>query len=187
MTDIAKRLARVRQHMSRLGLDALIVPRADEYLGEYIPERNERLRWISGFTGSAGVVIVLQDRAVIFVDGRYTVQVARQVPEDLFEVLHLIEEPHLPWLAGQLKAMAEARDFNHSYVGTEHLLLGLLREEKGIAAQVLNSLGVGLDEARSETLKVLGSDVGGSEPAGSMVGRIKNNVLMIGPTGVGKT
>jgi ATP-dependent Clp protease ATP-binding subunit ClpC len=64
-------------------------------------------------------------------------------------------------------AMAEARDFNHSYVGTEHLLLGLLREEKGIAAQVLNSLGVNLDEARSETLKVLGSDVGGgSEPAG---------------------
>ncbi|MEJ2540056.1 MAG: Clp protease N-terminal domain-containing protein, partial [Gemmatimonadota bacterium] len=63
-------------------------------------------------------------------------------------------------------AMAEARDFNHSYVGTEHLLLGLLREEKGIAAQVLNSLGVTLEDARSETLKVLGSDVGGSEPAG---------------------
>jgi len=63
-------------------------------------------------------------------------------------------------------AMAEARDFNHSYVGTEHLLLGLLREEKGIAAQVLNSLGVTLEEARGETLKVLGSDVSPSEPAG---------------------
>ncbi|MDT8340263.1 MAG: ATP-dependent Clp protease ATP-binding subunit [Longimicrobiales bacterium] len=63
-------------------------------------------------------------------------------------------------------AMAEARDFNHSYVGTEHLLLGLLREEKGIAAQVLNSLGVTLEDARAETLKVLGSDVSGSEPAG---------------------
>jgi ATP-dependent Clp protease ATP-binding subunit ClpC len=62
-------------------------------------------------------------------------------------------------------AMAEARDFNHSYVGTEHLLLGLLREEKGIAAQVLNSLGVTLEEARGETLKVLGSDVSPSEPA----------------------
>ncbi len=63
-------------------------------------------------------------------------------------------------------AMAEARDFTHSYVGTEHLLLGLLREEKGIAAQVLNSLGVTLEEARAETLKVLGSDVTPSEPAG---------------------
>ena len=104
MTDIAERLAKIRNQMSTLGLDALIIPRADEYLGEYIPERNERLRWISGFTGSAGVVIVLQDRAVIFVDGRYTVQVRKQVPEDLFEVLHLVDTPHLPWLAEQLQA-----------------------------------------------------------------------------------
>ena len=63
-------------------------------------------------------------------------------------------------------AMAEAREMNHSYVGTEHLLLGLLREEKGIAAQVLNSLGITLEEARSETLKVLGSDVTPGEPPG---------------------
>ncbi len=63
-------------------------------------------------------------------------------------------------------AMAEAREMSHSYVGTEHLLLGLLREEKGIAAQVLNSLGVTLEETRSETLKILGSDVGPAEPAG---------------------
>jgi len=65
-------------------------------------------------------------------------------------------------------AMAEARELHHSYVGTEHLLLGLLREEEGVAAQVLNALGVTLEEARSETLKVLGSDMGagGAEPAG---------------------
>jgi ATP-dependent Clp protease ATP-binding subunit ClpC len=61
-------------------------------------------------------------------------------------------------------AMAEARELNHSYVGTEHLLLGLLREEKGIAAQVLNSLGLTLDEARGETLKLLGSDVNPTQP-----------------------
>ena len=64
-------------------------------------------------------------------------------------------------------AMAEARELNHSYVGTEHLLLGLLREEKGIAAQVLNSLGVSLEEARAETLKLLGSDVNPSQPSGT--------------------
>ena len=96
------RLACVRQQMNASGLDALIVPRADEYLGEYIPECNERLRWISGFTGSAGVVIVLADRAAIFVDGRYTVQVRKQVPDELFEILHLLETPHVPWLADQL-------------------------------------------------------------------------------------
>ena len=63
-------------------------------------------------------------------------------------------------------AMAEARELSHSYVGTEHLLLGLLREEKGIAAQVLNGMGVTLEATRSETLKVLGSDVEPGEPAG---------------------
>ncbi|HUG41058.1 MAG TPA: ATP-dependent Clp protease ATP-binding subunit [Longimicrobiales bacterium] len=62
-------------------------------------------------------------------------------------------------------AMAEARELNHSYVGTEHLLLGLLREEKGIAAQVLNSLGLTLEDARGETLKLLGSDVNPSQPS----------------------
>ena len=67
-------------------------------------------------------------------------------------------------------AMAEARELNHSYVGTEHLLLGLLREEKGIAAQVLNSLGLTLDEARSETLKLLGSDVNPNPPSSSSGG-----------------
>src|SRR4029078_6268907 len=64
-------------------------------------------------------------------------------------------------------AMAEAREVKHSYLGTEHLLLGLLREEKGIAAQVLNSLGVSLEEARAETLKVLGSDVNPTPPPSS--------------------
>ncbi len=64
-------------------------------------------------------------------------------------------------------AMAEARELNHSYVGTEHLLLGLLREKKGIAAQVLNALGTTIEEAREETLKVLGSDIG-SAPAASV-------------------
>ncbi len=62
-------------------------------------------------------------------------------------------------------AMAEARELNHSYVGTEHLLLGLLRESNGVAAQVLNSLGVTIDDARAETLKVLGSDMSSSGAA----------------------
>ena len=65
-------------------------------------------------------------------------------------------------------AMAEARELNHSYVGTEHLLLGLLREKKGIAAQVLNALDATIEEAREQTLKVLGSEMG-SATAGSVV------------------
>jgi Xaa-Pro aminopeptidase len=102
MMSTADRLARVRQEMATHNLDALVVPRADEYLGEYIPQHNERLRWISGFTGSAGVVIVLRDRAAIFSDGRYTVQVRKQVSADSFEFLHLVDTPHIRWLTEQL-------------------------------------------------------------------------------------
>ncbi len=93
------RLAAVRELMARAQYDALVVPRADEYLGEYIPEHKERLRWISGFTGSAGVVLVLAERAAIFVDGRYTVQVRAEVSSELFEYHHLIDEPQAQWLA----------------------------------------------------------------------------------------
>jgi ATP-dependent Clp protease ATP-binding subunit ClpC len=77
--------------------------------------------------------------------------------------------PDLPYTSRAKKvlelAMAEARELNHSYVGTEHLLLGLLREEKGIAAQVLNDAGVTLEQSRAETLRLLGSDL--PQPSGS--------------------
>jgi ATP-dependent Clp protease ATP-binding subunit ClpC len=97
-------------------------------------------------------------------------QIHDQVEESVKKGKATIALGELPYTSRAKKvlefAMAEARELNHSYVGTEHLLLGLLREEKGIAAQVLNSLGVSLEEARAETLKVLGSEVEPSEPAG---------------------
>ncbi len=102
MNSIEKRLTAVRALMAQADYDALIVPRADEYLGEYIPPHNERLLWISGFAGSAGLVIILRDKAAIFVDGRYTVQVGQQVSDELFEFHHLVDEPHARWLAAQL-------------------------------------------------------------------------------------
>src|SRR5580698_4737 len=71
--------------------------------------------------------------------------------------------PDLPYTSRAKKvlelAMSEARELNHSYVGTEHLLLGLMREEKGIAAQVLTDAGINLDEARKETLRLLGTEM----------------------------
>ena len=98
------RLAAVRAQMHEQGYQALIVPRADEYLGEYIPAHNERLRWLSGFTGSAGFVVLTLERAAIFVDGRYTVQVRREVSGDLFEYCRLGEDSHSGWLARALPA-----------------------------------------------------------------------------------
>ena len=103
MTDsIEQKLTLLRSDMAAHDLEAYIVPRADEYLGEYVPPQNERLHWVSGFTGSAGAVIVLRDAAAIFVDGRYTIQVRQQVPEDSYEFHHFIEEPPINWLADTL-------------------------------------------------------------------------------------
>ncbi|KQB03158.1 aminopeptidase P family protein [Vibrio metoecus] len=97
-----QRLANFRDWLQNQQLDAFIVPHEDEYLGEYVPEHNERLHWLTGFTGSAGAAIVATNHAAIFVDGRYTVQVRKQVSPELFEYRHLIEEPYLSWLVQTL-------------------------------------------------------------------------------------
>ena len=102
-TSINARLAYVRREMSLFNIDALIVPRADEYLGEYVPPQNERLQWITGFSGSAGIAVILKTTAAIFVDGRYTIQVKHQVPESLFEFHHLVDEPIPNWLCKKLE------------------------------------------------------------------------------------
>jgi Xaa-Pro aminopeptidase len=99
-----ERLRRLRQELAARGLDGFIVPRADEHQGEYVPPRGQRLAWLTGFTGSAGLAIVLRDRAALFVDGRYTLQAAAQVDAGLFEIRHLIEEPPARWIGTALKA-----------------------------------------------------------------------------------
>jgi Xaa-Pro aminopeptidase len=79
-------------------LDGFLVPRADEHLGEYVPESAERLAFISGFTGSAGLAVVLADRAAIWSDGRYTLQLETQTDGALWERLHITETPPETWL-----------------------------------------------------------------------------------------
>ena len=83
-------------------LDGFIIPHDDEFMSEYLPLQNERLAWATGFTGSAGVAVVLKDKAAIFVDGRYTVQVQQQVNKEHFEILHLISDPYLDWIINNI-------------------------------------------------------------------------------------
>ena len=100
----AERLAALRAELARRGLDGFIVPRADRYQNEYVPPDAERLAWLTGFTGSAGIAIVLADRAAIFVDGRYKVQVAEEVDSASFAVEHLVERPPVAWIEANLTA-----------------------------------------------------------------------------------
>jgi Xaa-Pro aminopeptidase len=97
------RVTALRGELARRGLDGILCPRADEHQGEYVAPYAERLSWLTGFTGSAGLAIVLGDAAAIFVDGRYTLQVRSQVDGAVFEYRHLVEEPAGDWLAAKLK------------------------------------------------------------------------------------
>ena len=96
------RAAMLREELGRRGLDGFLIPRADEHQGEYVPPHAERLRWLTGFNGSAGMAVVLKDKAAIFVDGRYTLQVRTQVDLDTFEAKHLMDEPPARWIEENL-------------------------------------------------------------------------------------
>jgi Xaa-Pro aminopeptidase len=81
----------IRKAMAEQGLDGFVTPHEDEHQNEYLPAANDRLAWATGFTGSAGAAVILKDKAAIFVDGRYTLQVRDQVDQGVFEIRDLVE------------------------------------------------------------------------------------------------
>lgn len=97
------RVVALRAELARRGLDGFIVPRADEHLNEYIPASADRLRWLTGFTGSAGLAIVLTDAAAMFTDGRYLLQVGAEVDSASFTIRHIVEASPEAWLRESLK------------------------------------------------------------------------------------
>ncbi len=101
---LAERPAALRTELRRRRLTGFVVPRADEHQGEYVPAHADRLAWLTGFTGSAGMAMVLRDRAAIFIDGRYTLQVRDEVDAALFEYRHITDQPAAAWLGEHLKA-----------------------------------------------------------------------------------
>lgn len=107
MKTSIERLAAVRAVLRTQSVEGFLVPRADEHLGEYVPPSAERLAWLTGFTGSAGLAAILPDIAAVFTDGRYTLQLEQQTHGTAFERRHLVEEPAPQWLVA--KAPASAR------------------------------------------------------------------------------
>ncbi|MGD0720366.1 MAG: aminopeptidase P family protein [Roseiarcus sp.] len=100
------RAAALRNELKRRGLDGFVVPRADEHQNENVPACAERLLWLTGFSGSAGVAVVLMDCAAIFIDGRYTLQAPEQVDVAVFAPQHLIDAPPSRWIEAHLAAGA---------------------------------------------------------------------------------
>lgn len=93
-----ERTEALRARFDDLGIDGFLVPRADRYQGEYVPQSDARLAWITGFTGSAGIALILRASAHVFVDGRYAAQVRQQVDADVFTPEDLIKTPPAKWL-----------------------------------------------------------------------------------------
>ena len=100
----AARLADLRAALNRHGLDGFVVPLADEHQGEYVARRSRRLAWLTGFTGSAGIALVLAEKAALFTDGRYTLQIENQTDGALYERHHITESPPHAWLEANLSA-----------------------------------------------------------------------------------
>jgi len=102
--ESAPRVAALRAELARRGLDGFVVPHADRHQNEYLPPSEERLAWLTGFSGSAGAAIVMADRAVLFVDGRYTLQARDQADPKLFAIEHLIDAPPAAWIEANVTA-----------------------------------------------------------------------------------
>jgi len=103
-TENEQRVQNLRAYLVEHGLCGFIIPHADEYQNEYLPPCAERLAWVTGFTGSAGTAVVLQNRAAVFVDGRYVLQVRNQVDFRLFEPKHMSEVTVHEWLPTVLQS-----------------------------------------------------------------------------------
>ena len=98
-----ERIEALRAALREIRADGFVVPRADEHQSEYVPANAERLAWLTGFTGSAGLAVVLADEAVLFVDGRYTLQAPEQVDTGIITVVPLVETTPEAWLGAHLK------------------------------------------------------------------------------------
>ena len=99
----AARIGELRHEMATRGFAGWLVPRADEQQNEYVPASAERLLWLTGFSGSAGLAVVLKDEAALFVDGRYTLQAPAQVDTAIVAVKNVVEESPSAWLRSRLK------------------------------------------------------------------------------------
>ncbi|MEO1091320.1 MAG: aminopeptidase P family protein [Pseudomonadota bacterium] len=125
--DHVERLGRLRDRLHEDGVDGFVLPRTDVFGSEYLPAADERVAWLTGFTGSAARVIVLPNRAAVFTDGRYRLQVEHEVDLDHFEMPHLVDEPPTTWLAD-----AAGEGQRVGYDPRLHVLADVARLEKAI-------------------------------------------------------
>src|SRR5579864_4268688 len=137
---LTARLSAFRGELARRGLTGFVVPRADRQQNEYVAPSEERLAWLTGFTGSAGLAIVLTKEAALFVDGRYTLQAGKQVDGKAWTVESLVEPPPESWLTQHLSA-ADRLGFDpwlHTTAAAEKLSLACAKAGAELVAVDVN-------------------------------------------------
>ncbi len=146
--DRGARLDALRAEMARRGLRGFLVPRGDAHMGETVPEADARLAWLTGFTGSAGIAVVLASRAALFIDGRYTLQAAAQVDAGRFELRPLHDQPVGGWIAEAAPSGAR--------IGFDPWLHG--KAEIDALARRLEKAGLKLEAVASNPLDAVWTD-----------------------------
>ena len=138
---VAPRVGRLRQALAKLKVDAFLVPRGDRHKGEYVPAHDERLKWLTAFSGSAGLAVVAPQRAVLFVDGRYTVQARQQTDTSLFEIEQVPAAKTSDWLLDALGTGLTV-GFAGSLFFLGHALAPFMSPELAILATFVVHLGL---------------------------------------------
>lgn len=145
MTSLySSRLQALRNQLTQSGYDGFFVPMADEFQSEYVPASAQRINFLSGFTGSAGLIIVLKDKAGFFTDGRYVLQANQQVPNDLFEIYDGGQKSPTTWLKESItKGTKLAYDpWLHTFDGIEKFRKIILEKEAELSPIITNPLDV---------------------------------------------
>ncbi|MCH2038453.1 MAG: aminopeptidase P family N-terminal domain-containing protein [Rickettsiales bacterium] len=96
-----KIITRIRKTFSELNISGYIIPSNDEFMSEYVPEHSKRLEYVTGFTGSAGVAVILEKKAAFFTDGRYTLQAKQQLNVRDFKIFNIADKSPIEWLLEQ--------------------------------------------------------------------------------------
>ncbi|MEM6488648.1 MAG: aminopeptidase P family protein [Pseudomonadota bacterium] len=139
--DSASRTAALRTAMAAEGVQAFIVPRSDAHMGETVPPSDERLAWLTGFTGSAGTAVITTERAALFVDGRYTLQAAEQADTAVFEIVASQTTAPGAWLAEALGEGVLGYDpWLHAPAEIERLTKALGREPVALGRNPIDAL-----------------------------------------------
>jgi Xaa-Pro aminopeptidase len=181
---LTARLAAFREELRRHQLTGFVIPRADQQQNEYVAPSEERLAWLTGFTGSAGLAIVLTQQAAIFVDGRYTLQAAKQVDGKAWSVAPLVDPPPETWLAEHLAA-GDRLGFDpwlHTSAAAERLAAACAKADAELVAVEGNPLDSVWTERPAPPLgpvTVHGLAYAGETEADKL-GRIRSEIVRLG-------